>query len=87
MAALGAVLNAHLVVQLGHDVDPNVALNPELRAAVPPEALQTLVTALDGGLGNIYLVMAAMAVGGLMVAFFFPGGSAESHAYRRGIAP
>jgi EmrB/QacA subfamily drug resistance transporter len=87
VAALGAVLNAHLVGQLGHDVDPNVALNPELRAAVPQEALQPLVTALDGGLGNIYLVMAAMAVGGLVVAFFFPGGSAESHAYRRGSAP
>ena len=86
VAALGAVLNAHLVGQLGHDVDPNVALNPELRAAFPQEALQPLVTALDGGLGNIYLVMAAMAVGGLMVAFFFPGGSAESHAYRRGSA-
>jgi EmrB/QacA subfamily drug resistance transporter len=87
VAALGAVLNAHLVGQLGHDVDPNVALNPVLRAAVPPQALQPLVTALDGGLGNIYLVMAAMAVGGLLVAFFFPGGSAESHAYRRDSAP
>lgn len=87
VAALGAVLNAHLVGQLGHDVDPNVALNPVLRAAVPPQALQPLVTALDGGLGNIYMVMAAMAVGGLLVAFFFPGGSAESHAYRRESAP
>jgi hypothetical protein len=28
-----------------------------------------------------------MAVGGLLVAFFFPGGSAESHAYRRDSAP
>ena len=28
-----------------------------------------------------YLVMAGMAVGGLVVAFLFPGGSAESHAY------
>jgi len=82
VAALGAVLNAHLADQLGHDVDPNVALNPSLRATFPAEALEPLVNALDGGLGTIYLVMATMAVGGLVVAFFFPGGSAQSHAYR-----
>jgi hypothetical protein len=81
VAALGAVLNAHLASQLGRDVDPNVALNPTVRATYPAEALQALVDALDGGLGTVYLVMAGMAVGGLAVALFFPGGSAESHAY------
>jgi EmrB/QacA subfamily drug resistance transporter len=81
VAVLGAVLNAHLRSQLGAEVDPNIALNPTLRATVPPETLDPLVRALDGGLGTIYLVMAGMALGGLGVAFFFPGGSAESHAY------
>jgi len=81
VAALGAVLNAHLASQLGREVDPNVALNPTLRATFPAESLQPLVDAIDGGLGTIYLVMAAMAAGGLVVALFFPGGSAKSHAY------
>ncbi|MFC1791259.1 MDR family MFS transporter [Gemmatimonadota bacterium] len=81
VAALGAVLNTHLAGELGTEVDPNVALNPTLRAAVPAEELQPLVEALDGGLGTIYLVMAAMAMGGLLVSLFFPGGSAKSHAH------
>ena len=81
VAGLGALLNAHLAVVLGPDADPNTALNPELRAALDPENLSVLVGALDGGLGTIYLVMAGMAVGGLVVALLFPGGSAESHAY------
>ncbi|MGW8267195.1 MAG: MDR family MFS transporter [Longimicrobiales bacterium] len=81
VAALGAVLNAHLASQLGREVDPNVALNPTLRATFPAESLQPLVDAIDGGLGTIYLAMAAMAAGGLVVALFFPGGSAKSHAY------
>ncbi len=82
VAALGAVLNEHLRGQVGAEVDPNVALNPALRATFPSELLDPLVRALDGGLGTIYLVMATMAMGGLVVAFFFPRGSAESHAYR-----
>jgi len=82
VAALGAVLNAHLARELGREVDPNVALNPVLRDTVPAETLRLLVDALDGGLGTVYLVMACMAVGGLGVAFFFPRGSAKSHAYR-----
>jgi len=81
VAALGAVLNAELAQKIGADIDPNVALNPTLRASFPTEALRSLVEALDSGLGTIFLVMAAMAVGGLLVSLFFPGGSAESHAY------
>ncbi len=81
VAALGAVLNAHLARELGREVDPNVALNPVLRDTVPAGTLEQLVAALDGGLGTVYLVMACMAVGGLCVAFFFPRGSAQSHAY------
>ncbi len=82
VAALGAVLNAHLAVTLGADVDPNVALNPELRTMIPPESLAQLVTALEGGLGSIYLVMAGLAAIGIAVALHFPGGSARIHAHR-----
>jgi EmrB/QacA subfamily drug resistance transporter len=81
VAALGAILNLELAQRVGPEVDPNVALNPTLRAAYPAESLDSLVKALDSGLGTIFLVMAAMAVGGLLVSLFFPGGSAQSHAY------
>jgi EmrB/QacA subfamily drug resistance transporter len=81
VAALGAILNLELAQRVGPEVDPNVALNPTLRAAYPAESLDSLVKALDSGLGTIFLVMAAMAMGGLLVSLFFPGGSAQSHAY------
>ena len=82
VAALGAVLNAELAQRVAGEVDPNVALNPTLRATFPAESLRSLVEALDSGLGTIFSVMAAMAVGGLFVSLLFPGGSAKSHAYR-----
>lgn len=81
VAALGAILNAHLARTLGTGLDPDVALNPNLRANVDPEALRILVQALDRGLGSIYLVMAGLAVLAVGVGIFFPGGSARDHAY------
>jgi EmrB/QacA subfamily drug resistance transporter len=82
VAALGAMLNAHLASTLGEDVDPNVALNPELRATIPPESLGQLVAALEGGLGSIYLVMAGLAALGILVALRFPGGAARLLAHK-----
>jgi EmrB/QacA subfamily drug resistance transporter len=82
VAALGALLNAHLAQTLGPGADANVALDPELRTRIPTESLLNLVNALDGGLGSIYLVMTGMAILGLAVGFLFPGGSAKSHAHR-----
>lgn len=84
VAALGAVLNGHLADTLSTGVDPNVALNPELRAGVPPTVLGDLVAALDGGLGGVYLAMTGLAVLGIVVGFLFPGGSARAHAYSEG---
>jgi MFS family permease len=81
VAALGAVLNAHLAGRIGEEVDPTVALNPELRARIPAETLGNLVSALEGGLSTIYLVMAGMAFLGLGVGLLFPKGSVRSHAY------
>ena len=81
VAALGAVLNAHLASSLVSGIDPNVALNPELRAGVPQEALAEVVHALEGGLGSIYLAMAGLALVGVAVGFLFPKGSARAHAY------
>ncbi|TFH65004.1 MAG: DHA2 family efflux MFS transporter permease subunit [Gemmatimonadales bacterium] len=81
VAALGTVLNAHLSGSLVSGIDPNVALNPELRAGIPPQVLGELVSALDGGLGAIYLAMALLALVGLGVGLLFPKGSAQAHAY------
>jgi EmrB/QacA subfamily drug resistance transporter len=82
VAALGAVLNAHLTEHLMTGVDPNVALNPVMRTGVSEGVLRNLVSALDGGLGSIYLVMTGLALAGLVVGLMFPGGPAQSHAYR-----
>jgi hypothetical protein len=59
-----------------------VALNPELRATIPPESLGQLVAALEGGLGSIYLVMAGLAALGILVALRFPGGAARLLAHK-----
>jgi EmrB/QacA subfamily drug resistance transporter len=82
VAALGALLNAHLSQTLGPGTDPNVALDPELRTRIPTDTLTDLVHALDGGLGSIYLVMTGMAILGLFVGLLFPKGSAQSHAHQ-----
>jgi EmrB/QacA subfamily drug resistance transporter len=81
VAALGTVLNAHLASSLEGGIDPNLALNPELRAGIPQEALGDLINALDGGLGSIYLAMAGLALVGVGVGLLFPKGSAQAHAY------
>jgi len=81
VAALGAVLNARLAARIGPGADPNVAMDPALRGELAPDRLQALVGGLEAGLTNVYLVMAGMAVLGLLVALLFPRGSAESHAH------
>ncbi len=86
VAALGTVLNAHLAVTLGAGVDPNVALDPTLRAGLAPSSLHALVRALDGALTSIYLVMAVMAALGIGVGLLFPKGSAMDHAHREAAA-
>jgi len=81
VAALGAVLNAHLAAEVGAGTDPNVVLQGSLRAGLAPETLARLVGALDGGLHAVYLAMAGMAAMGLLVALGFPRGSALAHAH------
>jgi EmrB/QacA subfamily drug resistance transporter len=81
VAALGAVLNAHLSSNLSADVNVNAALDPGARTQMPAETLRALVNALDGGLSTVYLVMAGMALVGLVVALLFPKGSVEFHAH------
>jgi EmrB/QacA subfamily drug resistance transporter len=81
VAALGVVLNAHLASVATDGVDPNIALNPALRATVPPERVAQVVDAMNGGLHTIYLAMACLALVGVAVGLFFPGGAAQLHAH------
>ncbi|MEJ2215854.1 MAG: MDR family MFS transporter [Gemmatimonadota bacterium] len=80
VAALGAVLNARLLAEAG-TTDANVVLNPARRGSLAPEVLHRLVSALDSGLHSVYLVIAGMALVGVLVAVLFPRGSAESQAH------
>lgn len=81
VAALGAVLNTRLEDRLGTTVDPNVALNPDLRGTVPAETLDALRLGLADGLHTVYVIVAAIATLGFVVALFFPRGSARSQAH------
>ncbi len=81
VAALGVVLNAHLASVATDGVDPNIALNPALRGTVPPESVAQVVDAMNGGLHTIYLAMAGLALVGVAVGLFFPGGAAQLHAH------
>ena len=81
VAALGALLNARLRGRVGPGADVNVILDPDLRDTVPADVLRPMVTALESGLGDVYLGMAVAGVLALAAAFFFPSGSAESHAH------
>lgn len=81
VAAMGAVLNAHLSSNLSEEVNVNVALDPEARIRMSSEMLGSLVNTLDGGLTTIYLAMAGAAAIGVIVAFLFPKGTVESHAH------
>ena len=70
-AGFGGLLNAHLFSNLGTSVNVNLALDPEARALMPAETLDSLVSALDGGLSTVYLIMAGMALVGILVALLF----------------
>jgi hypothetical protein len=80
VAALGAVLNTHLA-EAAPGLDPNVALNPELRQQVPAAALSALRGALAQGLHAVYLSGAAVAFLAVVVGLMFPRGSARSQAH------
>lgn len=81
VAVLGAILNAHLHRQLGPTANANLALQPAARGPAAAAALQPVRAALSGGLHAIFIV--CMCVGGaaVIIAFFFPAGSASEHAH------
>ncbi|HET9440026.1 MAG TPA: MFS transporter, partial [Longimicrobiales bacterium] len=81
VAALGAVLNAHLRDVLGADANANSLLDPQARAAIDPTALAQGVSALAGGLHTIFLICLVAGIGAVFIAMLFPGGHAASHAH------
>jgi EmrB/QacA subfamily drug resistance transporter len=81
VAAFGALLNAHLEGLAGgrgrspgQAIDTNAALEPALRARLPPAALRALTGALASGLQAVFVAMAVAAAAGLALAMLFPAG-------------
>jgi EmrB/QacA subfamily drug resistance transporter len=77
VAALGAVLNAHLREVLGAGANANALLDPALRGT----ADAATVAALAGGLHTIFLICLAAGIAAMFIALLFPGGHAASHAH------
>ena len=86
VAALGAVLNAHLRGVLGAGANANVLLDPALRGLADDAALARTVAALASGLHTIFLICLAAAVVAVFIAMLFPGGRAAAHAHAEKMA-
>ena len=81
VAALGAVLNAHLHDQLGANANANTLLDPKTRVALDPTALARTVTALSEGLHTVFIICLVGGIAAVFIAVMFPGGRASSHAH------
>ena len=71
--AAGAAAGAGAPAALRH-LDPNAALDPALRARLPPAALAALTSTLASGLQAVFIAMAALGLAGFVLAWFFPPG-------------
>jgi len=74
------VLNARLHAVDPH-LNPNAALNRELRAKASSETLAHLSSALLYGLQGVFLTIALIAAVTFVVAWFFPKGMASEHQH------
>ena len=81
VAALGAVLNAHLRDVLGEGANANMLLDPRARGAMDAATLSRTVTALAEGLHTVFLICLVGAIAAVVIAVMFPGGQAASHAH------
>jgi MFS family permease len=59
---------------------PDIIINAEARARIPPPVLQDFTTALDHALHSVFLVGLAVAVLALFSAFLVPRGKSQEHA-------
>lgn len=81
IAVLGAVMNARLAGLLGPEANPNAALDLESRSLLSTEELGELVAGLASSLELVYLTFVFIAAAGLVIALYFPRGSAQAHAH------
>ena len=83
VAALGALFSARLAATgaFSGGLDPNVALDPVLRAGLGPERLAALQAALFHSLQGVYGGIVAIAAVALGVALLVPRGGAASFAH------
>lgn len=81
VAALGALLNAHLIVG-GRTLKTETALDPALRAAASPGEIAAIGTALLSGLHAVFAVLVAIAASLLFFAWWMPGGDPKRHVYQ-----
>ena len=81
VAALGAVLNAHLHDVLGEGSNANALLDPEARAAADPALVARTVTALSDGLQSVFVICFFAALVAIVISFMFPRGQASEHAH------
>lgn len=81
VAALGAVLNAHLRDVLGEGANANALLDPRARAAADPAVLARAVAAMSEGLHSVFLLCLGAGIIAVLIALLFPGGQAATHAH------
>jgi EmrB/QacA subfamily drug resistance transporter len=81
VAVMGAILNARMAAELPDRDAASAVLEPAARAAIPPEMLETVTTALASSLHSVYLAIAIVAAGGLALSLLFPRGTVEEHAH------
>jgi hypothetical protein len=81
IAVLGAVMNARLAGLLGPEANPNAALDLESRSLLSTEELGERVAGLASSLELVYLTFVFIAAAGLVIALYFPRGSAQAHAH------
>jgi EmrB/QacA subfamily drug resistance transporter len=86
VAALGAVLNAHLRDSLGAGANANALLDPQARAQTDPALLARTVTALAEGLHTVFLLCLAAGFIAVVIAVMFPGGRASTHVHEEKVA-
>ncbi|GCE48722.1 EmrB/QacA subfamily drug resistance transporter [Thermosporothrix hazakensis] len=97
IAIMGSVLNAQLasrftpvlnsnpnvMARLPKDVSPaDILVNVDARALLPQQILTQLQEALAQSLDWVYLLVAIVAILGVVVALFFPRGKVDQLSYR-----
>lgn len=84
VAVMGALMNARIISMLRAEPgieeplkEANNLLDMEQRALMPPELIETLRSAFDSGLHQVFLVIAVFGVAGMLVTLYFPRQNAD----------